>query len=241
MLFRSHSFPQRERKYCDRLRQIFGSDCIVLSKVHAKVCTVRNEDWDVVISGSMNLNRNPRWEHFEIENSRAKAQFFGDLVDELRRKVGAGWDPAESDVERAFKEAGMDETNALVEKWLQQQAEGRGAGRNPKPAPAPPPPPDSFDVPRTAEEFAEGEFRLASSAHAAAMQDHDWKSVAPLAKLKAEIWARLEQLRPPVEQAVSPTEAAAALVEMTLKAPIKVQWEIFRRLSEANPNWKEDI
>ena len=40
---------------------------------------------------------------------------------------------------------------------------------------------------------------------------------------------------------LSPTEAAAALVEMTLKAPIKVQWEIYRRLSEANPNWKEDI
>lgn len=87
------SFPAREVKYCRRLRELFGGECIVLSKVHAKFCTVRNDAWNLCITGSMNLNRNPRFEHFTLWDDPAACEFLDGIEAELRAKVGARWDP----------------------------------------------------------------------------------------------------------------------------------------------------
>ena len=87
-----------------------------------------------------------------------------------------------------------------------------------------------------ANEYALDQIRWQRTA-ALAVESH--VAAAQLLREEIDILRTLESLEP--SGGVSPTEAAAALVEMALKAPIKVQWEIFRRLSEANPNWKEDI
>lgn len=67
------SFPYRQPAFCAALRERFGDDSIRLTRVHAKLCTIVNEDWALVIRGSMNLNENRRIEVFEISDDRAMA------------------------------------------------------------------------------------------------------------------------------------------------------------------------
>ena len=40
-------------------------------------------------------------------------------------------------------------------------------------------------------------------------------------------------------KALTPAEAAAALVQLVMDAPLRVKWEIYRRIQEAHPNFEE--
>ena len=40
-------------------------------------------------------------------------------------------------------------------------------------------------------------------------------------------------------KALTPAEAAAALVQQVMDAPLKVKWQIYRRILEAHPNFEE--
>lgn len=63
---------QRDMPLTAELQEVFGLDCLRVTKTHAKIVTIQNESgWRVVIRGSMNLNANPRFEQFDISDDAA--------------------------------------------------------------------------------------------------------------------------------------------------------------------------
>ncbi len=69
---------------------LFGQDSIRVFRTHAKFVVLRNAEWDVLITTSMNLNLNPRCEQFEMTDDAERAALFSDFVDELFRGVPEG-------------------------------------------------------------------------------------------------------------------------------------------------------
>lgn len=66
---------------------LFGEDSYVQIRSHAKFVLIRNEDWDVCITSSMNLNKNIRVEQFEITNDAERCDMFADFVDSMFREA----------------------------------------------------------------------------------------------------------------------------------------------------------
>jgi len=69
------SFVTRQPAYCAKLRDLFGDECIRTTRTHAKFITIRNEQWDLAVRTSMNLNHNPRMESLEISDDAALCDF----------------------------------------------------------------------------------------------------------------------------------------------------------------------
>jgi hypothetical protein len=60
------TFVRRVPQLVAEIRRSFGDDAIRVTRTHAKFATVTNEEWQVAIRSSMNLNQNPRLESYEI-------------------------------------------------------------------------------------------------------------------------------------------------------------------------------
>ncbi len=60
------TFVRRVPQLVAQIRKEFGDDAIRVTRTHAKFATVTNENWQVAIRSSMNLNQNPRLESYEI-------------------------------------------------------------------------------------------------------------------------------------------------------------------------------
>jgi hypothetical protein len=84
------SFKTRQPKYYYHMIKLFGQDCIREIRTHAKFITVRNDDYDIVIRTSMNLNSNPRLENIEVSENAEFAEFFERIVDDVFREVSPG-------------------------------------------------------------------------------------------------------------------------------------------------------
>ena len=69
---------------------LFGKDAIRTTRTHAKFALVRNDEWDVVITSSMNLNLNPRCEQFEMTDDAERCGMFAAFVDALFDELPAG-------------------------------------------------------------------------------------------------------------------------------------------------------
>lgn len=78
------------KKYRDdqfgKLLNKFG-DCVRTTRIHAKFAVIRNDDWDIVIRTSANLNKNLRLENFEIDEDKEFADFFQKFFDEAFKKI----------------------------------------------------------------------------------------------------------------------------------------------------------
>lgn len=96
------SFPTRQPAYALRLVELFGEDAVVCTKTHAKFALIRNERWDLCIRSSMNLNRNPRFEQFDLDDSAEICDFFAAFADEVRTRMRVGIDITNTEVDRAF-------------------------------------------------------------------------------------------------------------------------------------------
>lgn len=77
------SFPRRQPVYCRQLLARFGAGAIRCTKSHAKFTLIRNENWNVALRTSANLNRNPRFEFFELSDAPAICEFLAGLVDRI--------------------------------------------------------------------------------------------------------------------------------------------------------------
>lgn len=104
-LLTDRSFVTRQPRYCRRLVELFGPECIRASNTHAKFALVRNDEWHIAIRGSMNLNRNARWENFDLDESAELCAFFDGLVTELEALSPPGPNPGESVVDDVFNKA----------------------------------------------------------------------------------------------------------------------------------------
>lgn len=72
------------------ISDMFGESSIRTYRSHAKFAIVSNDDWQVVITSSMNLNLNPRCEQFEMTDDEDRARLFLDFVDSIFRDVDDG-------------------------------------------------------------------------------------------------------------------------------------------------------
>lgn len=75
-LYCDKSFPSRHPEYAAAVVRRFGDRAVNASDIHAKVATIRNPGWNVTVRGSMNLNRNPRCENYDIDDDQGIADFF---------------------------------------------------------------------------------------------------------------------------------------------------------------------
>ena len=104
-LLTDRSFPTRKPEYCARLLEIFGADAIRCTRTHAKFLIIRNERWNLAVRSSMNLNRNPRFEQFDIDDDPALCDFVMEHVREMLQDAPRGFDFATAECDRAFAAA----------------------------------------------------------------------------------------------------------------------------------------
>jgi hypothetical protein len=120
-----YSFKSRKPEFCAELLTTFGADCIRVSSIHAKFCTVKSDTYSLVIRTSMNLNYNPRFENFEISDDVGMFDFMSEIVEELWRtqETYAGFDARPSDNIRSFQ--AMFATGALEPARASDLVKGR--------------------------------------------------------------------------------------------------------------------
>ena len=77
------SFGQRQPGYLAKVRELFGDEAIRSTRTHAKFAVITNDEWNVAVRTSMNLNENPRLESIEVSDDPALAGFLLRVVDEI--------------------------------------------------------------------------------------------------------------------------------------------------------------
>lgn len=102
-----YSFQSRKPDFCRELVETFGADAIRVTVTHAKYALLSNESWNLVIRTSMNLNWNPRFENFEISDSKEFMDFQQAIIKEIweSQDVGEGFRVWPQDNKDKFKEA----------------------------------------------------------------------------------------------------------------------------------------
>lgn len=73
------------------IAEIFGQDSIRTTRSHAKFVLIRNDEWNVVITSSMNLNLNPRVEQFEMTDDAERYALFDQFVQSVWNDLPEGW------------------------------------------------------------------------------------------------------------------------------------------------------
>lgn len=104
-LYTDRSFPSRHPAYAARLVHWFGADAIRCTRIHAKVATIKADAWRLLLRSSMNLNRNPRFEQFDLNDSPEACAFMDGWLDDLDRLGAPGIEWEGGDAERAYNEA----------------------------------------------------------------------------------------------------------------------------------------
>lgn len=97
------SFPVRQPAYCGAVQRLFGDDAIRCTNTHAKIALVSNDEWNVAIRSSMNLNRNPRFENFDIDDNEAVAAVFHAHFDEMQEQQRPGIVSSRTEVDAVFR------------------------------------------------------------------------------------------------------------------------------------------
>lgn len=63
------------------IAELFGQESIITVRTHAKFVIIENDDWDVLITSSMNLNRNIRTEQFDMTDDPKRCAVFKAFVE----------------------------------------------------------------------------------------------------------------------------------------------------------------
>ncbi len=85
------SFVARQPEYAAIVMERFGADAIRTAETHAKFLLITNAEWQIVVRSSMNLNRNARWEQYDLDDSPALAEHYARLVAELMATAAKGY------------------------------------------------------------------------------------------------------------------------------------------------------
>jgi hypothetical protein len=99
------SFPTRQPEYCRTLTDNFGKDAIRVTRTHAKFAVLWNDEWDLAVRTSMNLNTNPRFEDFDVADDPELAGYLRRVVDEIfeRQEVGAAFEGGTTSEDADFR------------------------------------------------------------------------------------------------------------------------------------------
>ncbi len=98
------TFHRRKPQFCGQIRQMFGNSAIRVTRNHAKLAVITNDQWKVTVFTSANLNMNPRMEYFLIREDEDLAQFNLSWIDDLFNSKSASSD----DQDKAAKWHKMD-------------------------------------------------------------------------------------------------------------------------------------
>lgn len=80
-LITDRSYKTRQKSYCISIEELFGSENIRTSDVHAKFVLLHNDNYKVVIRTSMNLNANKTCESFEIDECEDIFNFYINFIE----------------------------------------------------------------------------------------------------------------------------------------------------------------
>ena len=77
------TFIRRAPALVAEIRRQFGDDALRVTKTHAKFVILTNNEWQVALRSSMNLNQNPRLESFEVGHDPALCAFLSGVADQI--------------------------------------------------------------------------------------------------------------------------------------------------------------
>lgn len=80
-LITDHSYKTRQKKYALSIEDLFGIENIRTSEIHAKFTLIHNDDYNVCIRTSMNLNANRTCESFEIDEDQEVFDFYMNFIE----------------------------------------------------------------------------------------------------------------------------------------------------------------
>lgn len=103
------SFKTRQVEYSTLIQDLFKNENIRTTNTHSKFVLIYNQDWNVCIRSSMNLNENKRCENFDIDNDLEIFQLFKDFSDELFASSPEGIIESRSIVDPVFDKIFKDE------------------------------------------------------------------------------------------------------------------------------------
>lgn len=86
-----HSYKTRQKKYAASIDDLFGTENIRTSEMHAKFVLIENESYKVAIRSSMNLNANKTCEIFELDEGDDIFDFLMDFVLHTFENMEAGF------------------------------------------------------------------------------------------------------------------------------------------------------
>ena len=84
------SFVSRQPKFVQLIHERFGKDAVRSTRSHAKFVVIQNDEWDVTIRTSMNLNFNPRLEYLQVTEDAGLAEFWLSIADEIFKEEEPG-------------------------------------------------------------------------------------------------------------------------------------------------------
>ena len=84
------SFAGRQPQYVQDVIKVWGQENIRMTRNHAKFFMLRNGVWNICCRSSMNLNRNPRLEQFDIDDSLELCELFADIIADIFEKMPPG-------------------------------------------------------------------------------------------------------------------------------------------------------
>ena len=67
----------------DSLRAQLGPESVRVCPAHAKLVTVRGQDWNFCIRGSLNLSGNPRVEQIDVSDDKGACELVADVFDRI--------------------------------------------------------------------------------------------------------------------------------------------------------------
>jgi len=114
-----YSFQSRKPEFCKELVSTFGADAIRVTVTHAKYVLITNDEWNLVIRTSMNLNYNPRFENFEISDDKELALFQQAIVSEIwgNQEAAEGFKVRPQDNKDKFKKSFKDQGSIFGESF----------------------------------------------------------------------------------------------------------------------------
>lgn len=95
-LLTDHSYVNRQSKYAMAIEDLFGSENIRTSEMHAKFVVIKNAEFSVTILSSMNLNANRTCETFVVYENDAITDFYMEFVNHHFENMRDGWERSSS-------------------------------------------------------------------------------------------------------------------------------------------------
>jgi hypothetical protein len=99
-----HSYVNRQKKYVLGLNDLFGPENIYTSEIHAKFCLIQNDEYNICIRTSMNLNANKTCESFEIDEDKEIYNFYYSFIENIVKNQKSGFQASSSVVTNTLRQ-----------------------------------------------------------------------------------------------------------------------------------------